>query len=96
MGCRFSFVLAWVYCIVYGFSSGFNFDFLSSSQETDWEELLRYLVSMGKLNINLIDQSSRETVDLVGSLEPKLLVNDFIFLHRTVMFGVLTVGIAAV
>ena len=36
-------VVALVYAIVmcrYDFCSGFNFDFLSTSQETDWEEHL--------------------------------------------------------
>jgi len=41
------------YC--YGFSPGFNFDFLSPSQlEIGWEERLRSLVSTGTLNLDLI------------------------------------------
>ena len=32
--------LGWLYC--YGFSPGFNIDFLSTSQEIGWEDRLRY------------------------------------------------------
>jgi len=56
IGCRFSFVLVCVFLLFVVSSTIADFDLLSTSRETGWEECLLYDLFSGSLSINSIHQ----------------------------------------